>query len=71
MFLRVLNNVSACKLTKMNTADMIGVIILTILDLYFLWRMDKADLIIDVLKWGLIMVVTTIQLSGLMGRSRE
>ena len=55
----------------MNTADMIGVIILTILDLYFLWRMDKADLIIDVLKWGLIMVVTTIQLSGLMGRSRE
>ena len=49
-------------------SDMVAVIILALMTAYFLVRMDTADTIITVLRYGFCFLASTIHLVGLMNR---
>lgn len=51
-----------------NAADAIGAIILTLLATWFLFKMDAANTIIDVLKYGFIFLAVVIELVGITSR---
>ena len=54
-----------------NTAEIIGAIILTLLSAWFLFKMDAANTIIDVLKYGFIFLAVVIQLVSITSRRQE
>ena len=52
-------------------ADIIGAIILTLLSAWFLFKMDAANTIIGVLKYGFIFLAVVIQLVSITSRRQE